>query len=90
MSPAFYAEKMQHAIRVFMIPLNTVAILGVLFNYRLNLPRSTRSFQFLPLNCCKYLRHSGHIDHVLWQRRDHQSDHDVEHQFSPVELDGSG
>jgi uncharacterized membrane protein len=31
MSPAFYAEKMQHAIRVFTVPLNTVAILGVLF-----------------------------------------------------------
>jgi uncharacterized membrane protein len=31
MSPAFYAEKMQHAIRVFTIPLNTVAISGVLF-----------------------------------------------------------
>lgn len=30
-SPAFYAEKMQHAIRVFMVPLNTVAILSVLF-----------------------------------------------------------
>jgi uncharacterized membrane protein len=30
-SPVFYAEKMQHAIRVFTIPLNTVAILGVLF-----------------------------------------------------------
>jgi uncharacterized membrane protein len=30
-SPIFYAEKMQHAIRVFTIPLNTVAILGVLF-----------------------------------------------------------
>jgi hypothetical protein len=31
LSPNFYAEKMQHAIRVFTIPLNTVAILGVLF-----------------------------------------------------------
>jgi uncharacterized membrane protein len=31
MSSAFYAEKMQHAIRVFMVPLNAVAILGVLF-----------------------------------------------------------
>jgi uncharacterized membrane protein len=30
-SPAFYAEKMQHAIRVFTVPLNTIAILGVLF-----------------------------------------------------------
>jgi hypothetical protein len=29
-SPIFYAEKMQHAIRVFTVPLNTVAILGVL------------------------------------------------------------
>jgi uncharacterized membrane protein len=31
LSPAFYIEKMQHTIRVFTIPLNTVAILGVLF-----------------------------------------------------------
>lgn len=31
MSPAFYAEKMQHAIRVFTIPLPTIVILGVLF-----------------------------------------------------------
>ena len=31
MSPAFYAEKMQHAIRVFTVPLPTVVILGVLF-----------------------------------------------------------
>ncbi len=31
MSPAFYTEKMQHAIRVFTIPLPTVVILGVLF-----------------------------------------------------------
>jgi uncharacterized membrane protein len=31
LSPIFYAEKMKHAIRVFTIPLNTVAILGVLF-----------------------------------------------------------
>jgi len=30
-SPIFYAEKMQHAIRVFTVPLNTVAILGVIF-----------------------------------------------------------
>jgi anthrone oxygenase-like protein len=30
-SPIFYAEKMQHAIQVFTVPLNTVAILGVLF-----------------------------------------------------------
>jgi uncharacterized membrane protein len=30
-SPVFYAEKMQHAIRVFTVPLNTVAILCVLF-----------------------------------------------------------
>jgi anthrone oxygenase-like protein len=30
-SSIFYAEKMQHAIRVFTVPLNTVAILGVLF-----------------------------------------------------------
>jgi uncharacterized membrane protein len=30
-SPTFYAEKMQHAIRVFTVPANTVAILGVLF-----------------------------------------------------------
>jgi uncharacterized membrane protein len=29
-SPIFYAEKMQHAIRVFTVPLNTVAILGVI------------------------------------------------------------
>ena len=31
MSPAFYTEKMQHAIRIFTIPLPTVVILGVLF-----------------------------------------------------------
>ena len=31
LSPNFYAEKMQHAIRVFTIPLNTVASRGVLF-----------------------------------------------------------
>jgi len=31
MSPAFYTEKMQHAIRVFTIPLPTVVILGMLF-----------------------------------------------------------
>ena len=31
MSPAFYTEKMQHAIRVFTIPLPTVVVLGVLF-----------------------------------------------------------
>ena len=31
MSPTFYTEKMQHAIRVFTIPLPTVVILGVLF-----------------------------------------------------------
>ena len=31
MSPTFYAEKMQHAIRVFTIPLPTVVVLGVLF-----------------------------------------------------------
>lgn len=31
LSSTFYVEKMQHAIRVFTIPLNTVAILGVLF-----------------------------------------------------------
>ena len=30
-SPIFYAEKMQHAIRVFTVPLNTVAILSVIF-----------------------------------------------------------
>lgn len=30
-SGAFYAEKMQHAIRVFTVPLNIVAVLGVLF-----------------------------------------------------------
>lgn len=30
-SPSFYAENMQHAIRVFTVPLNTPAILGVLF-----------------------------------------------------------
>jgi uncharacterized membrane protein len=29
-SPIYYAEKMQHAIRVFTVPLNTVAILGVI------------------------------------------------------------
>ncbi len=32
MSPAFYTEKMQHAIRVFTIPLPTIVILGVLFS----------------------------------------------------------
>ena len=31
MSPAFYAEKMQHAIRVFTVPLPTVVILGAFF-----------------------------------------------------------
>jgi uncharacterized membrane protein len=31
MSPTFYIETMQHAIRVFTVPLNTVAILGVIF-----------------------------------------------------------
>ena len=31
MSPAFYTEKMQHAIRVFTIPLPAVVFLGVLF-----------------------------------------------------------
>ena len=31
MSPAFYTEKMQHAIRVFTIPLPTVVVVGVLF-----------------------------------------------------------
>jgi uncharacterized membrane protein len=31
LSPSFYVEKMQHAIRVFSVPLNTVAILGVIF-----------------------------------------------------------
>ena len=31
MSPAFYTEKMQHAIRVFTVPLPTVVILSVLF-----------------------------------------------------------
>ena len=31
MSPAFYTEKMQHAIRVFTVPLPTVVMLGVLF-----------------------------------------------------------
>jgi hypothetical protein len=31
MSPGFYAEEMQHAITVFMVPLNAIAILGVLF-----------------------------------------------------------
>jgi energy-coupling factor transporter transmembrane protein EcfT len=31
MSPAFYTEKMQHAIRVFTVPLPSVVILGVLF-----------------------------------------------------------
>jgi uncharacterized membrane protein len=32
MSAAFYTEKMQHAIRVFTIPLPAVVILGVLFS----------------------------------------------------------
>ena len=31
MSSAFYAEKMQHAIRVFTVPLPTIVILGTLF-----------------------------------------------------------
>ena len=31
MSPAFYTQKMQHAIRVFTVPLPTVVIVGVLF-----------------------------------------------------------
>jgi uncharacterized membrane protein len=31
MSSAFYTEKMQHAIRVFTVPLPTVVILGVFF-----------------------------------------------------------
>ena len=31
MSPAFYTEKMQHAIHIFTIPLPTVVVLGVLF-----------------------------------------------------------
>jgi uncharacterized membrane protein len=31
MSPAFYTEKMQHAIHIFTIPLPTIVILGVLF-----------------------------------------------------------
>ena len=31
MSPAFYTEKMQHAIRVFTLPLPTVVVLGVVF-----------------------------------------------------------
>lgn len=31
MSPAFYTEKMQHAIGVFTIPLPTVVVLAVLF-----------------------------------------------------------
>ncbi len=31
LTPIFYTEKWQHAIRVFMVPLNTVAILSVLF-----------------------------------------------------------
>jgi hypothetical protein len=31
MSPAFYTEKMQHAIRVFTIPLPTVVMLGLFF-----------------------------------------------------------
>jgi hypothetical protein len=45
MSPTFYAEKMQHAIRVFMVPLNAVAILGVLFTIA-STPR-TRRFAFV-------------------------------------------
>ena len=31
MSPAFYVEKMQHAIRVFTIPLPVVVVLGAVF-----------------------------------------------------------
>lgn len=31
MSPAFFVEKMQHAIRVFTIPLPAVVVLGVVF-----------------------------------------------------------
>lgn len=32
MSPTFYVEKMQHAIRVFTIPLPVVVVLGALFS----------------------------------------------------------
>jgi hypothetical protein len=48
LSPTFYAEKWQHAIRVFTIPLNTVAILSVLFTIALTfLARRDRSSLYL-------------------------------------------
>jgi hypothetical protein len=31
MSPTFYAEKMQHAIRVLTVPLPSIVVLGLLF-----------------------------------------------------------
>ena len=48
LSPTFYAEKWQHAIQVFTIPLNTVAILSVLFTITLTfLARRDRSSLYL-------------------------------------------
>jgi uncharacterized membrane protein len=48
LAPAFYVEKMQHAIKVFTIPLNTAAVLGVLFTFVSTfLARNHRSSFFL-------------------------------------------
>jgi hypothetical protein len=48
LSPTFYSEKWQHAVRVFTIPLNTVAILSVLFTIALTfLARRDRSSLYL-------------------------------------------
>ena len=48
MSPAFYTEKMQHAIRVFTIPLPTIVVLGLLFTIAAAfLVRSERSNFYL-------------------------------------------
>jgi uncharacterized membrane protein len=46
MSPTFYAEKMQHAILVFTIPLNTVAILGALLTIALTFLARRDRFSF--------------------------------------------
>ncbi len=59
-------------------------------HHRLNLPRSARSFKFVHLNCCKYLPLSCDRDNRVWQCPNHQSDKDLEHQFSTVQLDASG
>jgi hypothetical protein len=48
LTPTFYAEKWQQAIRVFTVPLNTVAILSVLFTIAATfLSRRDRSAFFL-------------------------------------------